>query len=109
MEIEADGIEVKVDKVKWTAETIFKRDGFKCVYCCFDGSTFEGWRFLVVDHINPHGGDDPSNLVTSCSYCNLLTGDNICREGLCETQVVVQKLLAAKRKYWEENIKPLVT
>jgi 5-methylcytosine-specific restriction endonuclease McrA len=97
-----------MDKVKWAAETIFRRDGFKCVYCCFDGSTFEGWRFLVVDHLNPYGGDDPTNLVTSCSYCNLLKGDKICWEGLAEAKEEVRKLLSAKREYWESNIRPLV-
>jgi hypothetical protein len=64
-----------MDAVKRTAETIFKRDGFRCVYRDFDGSTFDGWRFLAVDHVDPNGSDDPSNLVTACCYCNLLKGE----------------------------------
>lgn len=49
---------------------IFKRDGFTCVYC---GATPTAGP-LHVDHVTPQaegGGDDPSNLVTSCERCNL--------------------------------------
>jgi 5-methylcytosine-specific restriction endonuclease McrA len=34
-------------------EVVFQRDGFQCVYCGFDGSTFAGWVFLQVDHFTP--------------------------------------------------------
>lgn len=52
---------------------ILKRDGFKCEYCeCpLDEHT------LHVDHVVPKsrgGSDDPSNLVASCSRCNLSKG-----------------------------------
>jgi hypothetical protein len=49
---------------------VFKRDGFRCVYC---GATPVEMP-LHVDHVEPSsaGGDDsPSNLVTSCEKCNL--------------------------------------
>lgn len=48
---------------------IFKRDGFRCVYC---GATPMN-AVLTVDHVEPQakgGGDDPSNLVTACQACN---------------------------------------
>ena len=48
---------------------IFKRDGFRCLYC---GCT-PVQDALRVDHVVPvvdGGGDDPSNLVTSCFDCN---------------------------------------
>jgi hypothetical protein len=48
---------------------IFKRDGFRCVYC---GATPTG-SALQVDHVlaTANGGtDDEANLVTSCQPCN---------------------------------------
>lgn len=48
---------------------IFKRDGFKCLYC---GAT-PAQKVLRVDHVTPvaeGGADDPINLVTSCFDCN---------------------------------------
>jgi hypothetical protein len=53
---------------------IFKRDGFKCVYC---GATPMATP-LHVDHVEPKAGggsDDPSNLVTACASCNLGKSD----------------------------------
>jgi len=49
---------------------IFKRDGFRCVYC---GTTPTDGP-LHVDHVEAvanGGSDDPSNLVTACDRCNL--------------------------------------
>jgi hypothetical protein len=48
---------------------VFKRDGFRCVYC---GSTPEK-AMLRVDHVEPAskgGADEPWNLVTACFDCN---------------------------------------
>jgi hypothetical protein len=53
---------------------IFKRDGFKCVYC---GRT-PMESPLHVDHVEPiarGGTSDPSNLVTACASCNLGKSD----------------------------------
>lgn len=48
---------------------ILERDGFKCVQC---GNTAGDDRRLEVDHINNDPRDnDPSNLQTLCSACNL--------------------------------------
>lgn len=46
---------------------IYKRDGYRCVYCCTDKGPFQ------LDHVRPYskgGWDDPSNLVTACLDCN---------------------------------------
>lgn len=51
---------------------IFKRDGFKCIYCG-DSSITDGVK-LHCDHIKPKsegGVDKARNLVTSCKNCNL--------------------------------------
>lgn len=49
---------------------VFKRDGFTCGYC---GRTPDDGVKLEVDHITPlsgGGGDEITNLVTSCWDCN---------------------------------------
>jgi len=52
-------------------EFVFRRDGFKCVYCgCMES--------LSLDHVFPlsrGGGNDPDNLVTACLPCNLSKND----------------------------------
>lgn len=53
---------------------IFKRDRFTCQYC---GRTAPEVT-LHVDHVTPRargGSDDPSNLRTSCSDCNIAKSD----------------------------------
>ena len=52
-------------------EVIFRRDGYKCVYC--GSSSIEDGIKLHMDHVYPisKGGQvDLFNLVTSCSECN---------------------------------------
>ena len=58
-------------KVSLTRQNLFRRDGFRCVYC---GS---GER-LTLDHVVPRaqGGKTTwKNLVTACSRCNAKKGD----------------------------------
>jgi hypothetical protein len=55
---------------------ILERDNFTCRYC---GATPPDVR-LEVDHVHPEsqgGSDDPSNLVTSCSICNIGKRDRL--------------------------------
>lgn len=50
-------------------ERIFRRDGFRCVYC---GGVFPA-EMLSLDHVQPRmrGGDNsPGNLVTACRVDN---------------------------------------
>lgn len=52
---------------------IFKRDGFTCQYC----GAHPPKAILQVDHIAPvaeGGGNEDTNLVTSCDHCNLGKG-----------------------------------
>jgi len=49
---------------------IFERDGYKCVYCGWDGShDLRAYMLLEPDHIVPKdkdGSPDADNVVTSC-------------------------------------------
>lgn len=54
---------------KKTRFEVFKRDGFKCMYC----GAHPPAVLLEVDHIKPvaaGGGNDMDNLVSSCEPCN---------------------------------------
>lgn len=49
---------------------VFKRDGFKCVYC---SATPSETVLLEIDHVHPvaeGGANDMDNLVTACWDCN---------------------------------------
>ena len=54
-------------------ERIFRRDGYRCVYC---GNVFPD-EALSLDHVQPRmrGGDNSDgNLVTACKACNTRKG-----------------------------------
>jgi hypothetical protein len=54
-------------------ERIFRRDGYRCVYC---GRVLPG-EWLSLDHVQPRwrGGDNsPGNLVTACRDDNARKG-----------------------------------
>lgn len=56
---------------KVSAFFIFKRDGFRCIYC--GKSSIEDGVKLEIDHVKPkskHCWHNPVNLVTSCEKCN---------------------------------------
>lgn len=58
---------------KKTRFEVFKRDGFRCMYC----GAHPPAVLLHVDHITPvasGGGNDIDNLVTACEPCNLGKG-----------------------------------
>jgi DNA-binding CsgD family transcriptional regulator len=56
-----------------------RRDGARCFYCGSDLSQTERDQ-IHIDHFIPvarGGGDDPLNLVVSCSACNLSKSDHL--------------------------------
>lgn len=72
---------------------VFQRDNFTCQYCGRSAPEVE----LHVDHIDPivhGGGDEMSNLITSCADCNLEKG---------KLSAVLQKKIEV-----EQNIRPLL-
>jgi len=108
---------------------VFKRDGFRCVYC---GATPLD-KLLHVDHVVPvvSGGDnEPSNLVTACPDCNMgkssvplqrriVLGETPAEARAHERQILEylsaqRRVQAAKQKarnyvadYWERTIGPM--
>lgn len=54
---------------------VMQRDGFRCVYCGFDGSaSFDAWLSLVRQFLRPKGDperDNPEFIATVCHSCAL--------------------------------------
>jgi 5-methylcytosine-specific restriction endonuclease McrA len=62
--------------VKFSRKNIFMRDDFTCQYC---GERFDP-KHLTCDHIMPRsrgGITEWSNIVTSCTRCNVMKGDKL--------------------------------
>ena len=69
-------VRYRLKAVKLKRERIYKRDGWKCVYC-------ESKRNLTIDHVIPKsrgGGNSWQNLVTCCGSCNSKKGDKTPQE-----------------------------
>jgi CRISPR/Cas system Type II protein with McrA/HNH and RuvC-like nuclease domain len=67
---------------------LFKRDGWKCVYCGWDGNSADRFVYLELDHLDPTlktlDDFDPEfddNKVTSCAYCNKKKGQYVPQGG----------------------------
>ena len=92
-------------------EEIFQRDGFRCVYCDYDGSSFEGWTFLIVDHFKPRsrgGSDEPDNLQTYCIICNQMKGATV-YQSLEEARNVLGGYRKGMQEYWGTHVRPLLS
>jgi len=56
----------------WRLRTkVFERDSFTCRYCGIDDYPRE---WLILEHVDPDGPTDETNLVTACRSCNKLKG-----------------------------------
>lgn len=62
---------------------VYRRDGFKCVYCDYDGSkSYDAWMRggFQIDHWIPRskgGTDEIENLRTACGPCNIYKGNKV--------------------------------
>ena len=95
--------------------SVFKRDGFVCVYCGFDGNGFHQWRQLGVNHLRPTssgGANSPDNLVTACNFCNSATSrmkfspDQSADEILTLKKKHVADRLKSFHKFWSDKVAP---
>ena len=92
-----------------TREEIYRRDGFRCVYCGHDGSNFEGWRFLTLDHFVPlsRGGSlEADNLVTACVACNNQKWNRVFPNMEAAKAAMTLERDNEVRGYWETNVRP---
>jgi Uma2 family endonuclease len=98
--------------------SIFKRDGFVCVYCGFDGNGFGNWRQLSVNHLRPAGSggtDATDNLVTACNFCNSATSrmtfpaDKSADEILKLKREHVSNRLKPFYEFWSHEVAPRIT
>ena len=75
------------------------------VYCDFDGSSFENWRFLQVDHFKPRsfgGSDELGNLVTACASCNNMKAASDWPT-IEVARSHIREYLERMRKIWEDS------
>ncbi|MBI1337342.1 MAG: hypothetical protein GC164_10320 [Phycisphaera sp.] len=94
---------------------IFKRDGFRCRYCGFDGSDFLSWQQLTLDHVVPRsasGTNEASNLVTCCSSCNSITSRIVFQEKPDFDNAFAAKMKKINKRhndcrlFWESEVFP---
>jgi 5-methylcytosine-specific restriction endonuclease McrA len=86
---------------------IFRRAGFRCVYC---GEVFPPDR-LTVDHVQPRmRGGDPSdgNLVCACGACNVAKGGQPAWAFLAARPVQRANFLRYAHGVWPRLIRAVV-
>lgn len=102
------------DALRGYAYPTNKRDGFKCVYCGWDGSEWPKWLFLSEDHLLPKSNplrNDKRFIVTACRFCNEACNKTIFPvEGKTPEEIVEIKKIAITKvrdeyfRFWHENI-----
>ena len=102
------------DSLRGYAYPIHKRDGFRCVYCGWDGNQWPNWLFLSWDHLLPPGHADRNKcefIVTACRLCNELHNrTKFDVEGKTPRELIEQKrplILQRRREYkafWEQHV-----
>jgi 5-methylcytosine-specific restriction endonuclease McrA len=87
-------------------EEIFRRDGYRCVYC---GEPFDA-DALTVDHVQPRvrGGDNsPGNVVTACGGCNTAKGHRKLAEFLLAEPAARRNFLALAVHVYARHLRAL--
>ncbi|HMN45855.1 MAG TPA: HNH endonuclease signature motif containing protein [Povalibacter sp.] len=96
-------------------ETTYEKCHFTCVYCGFDGRTFDAWMQLSIDHIRPRscgGTDEPNNRVAACGSCNSLTSRMTFAPEASRAEMLEKKrqyVAESRRNYykvWAEKVMP---
>ena len=92
---------------------IFKRDGYRCVFCGFDGNGFNQWRQLTIHRIRSkkEGGQrSADNLVTACQFCVSVASRMKFSTDLSRDEVLrlkqerVTKRLKDFRRFWTDEV-----
>ena len=94
---------------------ILKRDNYICVYCGFDGRSFDNWLQMSIDHLVPvsaGGNDDSNNLVAACKACNSFTSRLKVEPNWTRKKIIAyKKAHITKRReeflsYWQQHVTP---
>jgi hypothetical protein len=94
----------------------YERYHFTCIYCGFDGRTFDSWMQLSVDHVvakSSGGSDDDSNKVVCCRSCNSITSRMTFDKTMGFDEIVSEKRdrVANRRlefyQYWIKHVAPV--
>ena len=104
------------DSLRGYSYAVHQRDGWKCVYCGWDGSaSFENWVFLSRDHLLPKGDpkrEDPDYIVTACRFCNEVKqapSKNVVgktkEEIIKQNKVHILERREEYRDFWEREVK----
>ena len=101
---------------KITAEVeakVYQRDRWTCVYCGFDGRSFDSWMQLTLDHVVPqHIKKDHSeeNLVACCTACNSITSRMTFKPDDSKAKIIKAKRerVRERRKWYLDRWKELV-
>ena len=86
---------------------VFERDGYRCVYCGWDGTCeLRAYMLLEPDHVVPkdkEGGPDADNVVTSCHICNNMKGKQVF-QSIGDARKALQKYYADVGQDWHQRM-----
>ena len=94
---------------------IYKKCHYTCVYCGFDGRSFEKWRQLTIDHIRPvqqDGQNTEENKIVACQSCNSITSrmtflpDDSVETILEKKRTRVEAILKKDFEFWKIEVAP---
>jgi 5-methylcytosine-specific restriction endonuclease McrA len=94
---------------------LYEKYHFTCVYCGFDGRTFDSWMQLSIDHVLPKasgGSDQESNKVVCCRACNSITSRMTFDKDMKFEDIIQYKRnrVAERRrefyKHWLDHVAP---
>ena len=87
-------------------ERIYRRDGYRCVYC---GEAFTSAE-LTLDHVEPRmrGGDhSEGNLVTCCRACNAAKAGAAAWQYLADDAALRERFLSAVERCDAQHAQPV--
>ncbi len=96
-------------------EATYLKCHFTCVYCGFDGRTFDAWMQLTIDHVLPRsceGSDEPDNRVAACGSCNSMTSSLKLDASMSRAEMIEKKrewVAQSRRNFyevWAEKVMP---
>ena len=105
-----------IDALRGYAYAVHRRDGFRCVYCGLDGTSWPNWLYLSWDHLLPKGHparDDERYIMTACRFCNEARNRTVfATEGLSPADIVnlkrdaIAQVRGDYRDFWEARVAP---